>query len=61
MLGADVFDAKTYFATDIVFGMRYADAVSIDEHGRTIADLSRLSLMEPEGAPSFGGAAQGHA
>ena len=61
VLGADVFDAKTYFAGDIVFGMRYADAVSIDENGRTIADLSRLSLMEPEGAPSFGGAALGHA
>ncbi len=61
VLGADIFDAKTYFAGDIVFGMRYADAVSIDEQGRTVADLSRLSLLEAEGAPNFGGAAQGHA
>lgn len=61
VLGADVFDAKTYLPDDIVFGMRYADAVSIDEAGHTVADLSRLSLLEPEGAPSFGGAAQGHA
>jgi hypothetical protein len=28
--------------------MRYADAVSIDDNGRTIADLSRLSLVEPD-------------
>ncbi len=61
VLGADVFDAKTYMATEIAFGMRYADAVSIDEAGRTVADLSRLSLIEPEDAPNFGGAAQGHA
>ena len=60
-LGADVFDARTYRATDIAFGMRYADAVSIDEAGRTIADLSRVSLLEPENAPNYGGAAQGHA
>ena len=50
-LGADVYDAKTYVAADIAWGMRYADAVSIDESGRTIADLSRLSLIEPQDLP----------
>ena len=30
----------------IVFGKRYSDAVSMDEQGRTVADLGRLSLIE---------------
>jgi inward rectifier potassium channel len=47
-LGASVHDVRIYRYADILFGMRYADAVSIDEDGRTIADLSRLSLVEPD-------------
>jgi inward rectifier potassium channel len=53
VLGADVFDAKTYVAADIAFGMRYADAVSIDEQGRTVADLGRISLIEPDTGTTF--------
>jgi inward rectifier potassium channel len=58
-LGADVYDAKTYAADDIAWGMRYADAVSIDEAGRTIADLSRLSLIEPHTLPHAGATMNG--
>ncbi|SFK19483.1 inward rectifier potassium channel [Methylocapsa palsarum] len=47
-LGASVHDVRTYGHADLLFGMRYADAVSVDEKGRTIADLSRLSLVEPD-------------
>ncbi len=47
-LAADVSDMKDYGAPDVAFGMRYADAVSIDEEGRTIADLDRISLIESD-------------
>ena len=48
-LGASVHDTQDYSHTDVLFGVRYADAVSIDENGRTIADLDRISLLEPDG------------
>ena len=32
----------------MIFGSRYADAMATDSRGRTIADLARLSLLEPE-------------
>lgn len=47
-LGVSVHDVRIYRHADILFGMRYADAVSVDDKGRTIADLSRLSLLEPD-------------
>jgi inward rectifier potassium channel len=47
-LAAEVGDMKDYGPDDVVFGMRYADAVSIDAQGRTIADLGRLSLLEED-------------
>jgi inward rectifier potassium channel len=47
-LAADVSDMKDYAHTDVAFGMRYADAVSVDDQGRTIADLGRLSLLEED-------------
>jgi hypothetical protein len=37
--------------------MRYADAVSIDEHGNTIADLRRISLIEQDTGTDFAPAA----
>ena len=45
-LGAVVQDLAAYRHTQVVFGKHYADAVSFDEHGRTTADISRLSLLE---------------
>lgn len=47
-LGAVVHDARVYSHADVLFGMRYADAVSVDEKGRFVADLSRLSIVEPD-------------
>jgi len=48
VLAADIHGAYTYGPTDILFGMRYADAVSMDTAGRAVADLERISLVEPE-------------
>ena len=49
-LSAQVHDQKSYGAEAIAFGMRYSDAVTWDESGRTLADLRRLSLIEPDPA-----------
>jgi len=46
-LAATVYDIKSYSAADILLGMRFVDAVSLQD-GRTIADLRRISLVEPE-------------
>ena len=50
-LGAQVQDIRDYGHAEIAYGMRYADAVSQNEAGQTIADLSRLSILEPENEP----------
>ena len=47
-LAALVQDMADYPAERIRFGMRYADAVALDESGAATADLSRISLLEPE-------------
>jgi len=47
-LAATVHDLKTYTTTDILFGMRYVDAISLDANRRPIADLTRISLVEPD-------------
>jgi inward rectifier potassium channel len=46
--GALVQDMKDYTAEHIRFGMHYADAVIFDEKGQVTADLSRISLLEPD-------------
>lgn len=46
-LGSEVRSIQGYDHRAVLFDARYADAVSRDEEGRTIADLSRLSLTEP--------------
>jgi inward rectifier potassium channel len=50
-LGAQVQVIHDYDYRQVVFGMRYADAVSRNDEGQTTADLSRLSLLEPENDP----------
>ncbi len=45
-----VYDMKLYMPPDIRFGMRYAESVTLDEEGHTTADLSRLSVLEPDDA-----------
>jgi inward rectifier potassium channel len=47
-LAAQVQDMKDYPAAHIRFGMRFANAVTLDETGRSTADLSRIALLEPD-------------
>lgn len=45
---------RDYLSNQIRPGMRYADAVMLDQDGNPTADLSRISLLEPgpESAPA---------
>ncbi len=47
-LNAVVQDMKNYTADHILFGMRYADAVTLDAAGHAIADLSRMNILVPD-------------
>jgi inward rectifier potassium channel len=47
-LAAQVYAIRDYGHADIAVGMRYADAVTTDDGGHTIADLGRLSLLEDD-------------
>jgi inward rectifier potassium channel len=50
-LSALVHDMKDYPVEHIRFGMRFADMVTLDEAERATADLSRISLLEPDSSP----------
>jgi inward rectifier potassium channel len=50
-LSVQVHDLMSYPAETIAFGMRYSDAVSWDDRGRTSADIRRVSMIEPDLAP----------
>jgi inward rectifier potassium channel len=39
---------RNYAPEDIRFGMRYADAVSLDADGTPVGDLSRIGKLEPD-------------
>ena len=47
-MAVEVFDMKDYGPQDILFGMRYVDAVTTNAEGHTVADLGQLSLVEPD-------------
>jgi inward rectifier potassium channel len=47
-LSALVYDLKDYSAAQIRFGMHFGDMVLRDDTGRTTADLSRISRLEPD-------------
>jgi inward rectifier potassium channel len=47
-LGADVRAAHSYAGTEIAYGMRYAKAVSWDGDDTSIADMTRVGLIEPD-------------
>ncbi|MGH6795622.1 MAG: ion channel, partial [Methylocella sp.] len=49
-IGAVVHDMRVYAAADVLFGMHYAEAVTLDDQRRPVADLTRLSLVEPDHA-----------
>ena len=48
VLSAEVQDIKDYDSRHIRFGMRYADAMTLGDNGSATADLSRISLLEPD-------------
>jgi inward rectifier potassium channel len=51
-IGALVYDMRIYTAAEVLFGMHYAEAITVDDRKRTVADLTRLSLVEPDNAAS---------
>ncbi len=51
VLAATVHDMQDYGPDNIMFGMRFADAVSVDESGHITADLTRLHDLEPDSGP----------
>lgn len=48
VLGAAIHDMRIYTAGEVLFGMHYAEAVTLDDQLRPVADLTRLSLVEPD-------------
>ena len=48
-LAAGVHDLKSYGAGEILFGKHYVDAVSTDDVGRPLADLTKVGLVESDG------------
>jgi inward rectifier potassium channel len=44
-----VYDMRSYSAADVAFGMRYVDAIRADSLTQAVADMTKLSLMEPDG------------
>jgi hypothetical protein len=47
-LGAAIHDMRIYTAGEVLYGMHYAEAVTVDDQLRPVADLTRLSLVEPD-------------
>jgi inward rectifier potassium channel len=47
-IGTAIHDMRVYTVDEVVFGMHYAEAVTVDDQRRPVADLSRLSLIEPD-------------
>ena len=47
-LATTVHDVRIYGATDIRFGMRYLDAITVEEDGRLVADLTKINALEPD-------------
>nr|MBA3810870.1 hypothetical protein [Caulobacteraceae bacterium] len=47
-LAAVVHDLKAYTGPDIRLGLRYADLITQGDDGRVLADLTRISVLEPE-------------
>jgi inward rectifier potassium channel len=47
-LGAPIHDMRVYTAGEVLYGMHYAEAVTVDDRLRPVADLTRLSLVKPD-------------
>ena len=53
-LSAVVYDLHNFRPEDVLFGMRYADAVSVQEDGTTVLDLALISSIERDGPAHAG-------
>ncbi|CAN3991918.1 hypothetical protein MCBRY_002744 [Methylocystis bryophila] len=53
LIGAVVHDLRIYGPDDILHGMHYAETVTLDDRLRPVADLTRLSLVEPDSPPQL--------
>lgn len=51
-IASTVYDMRAYSASDIVFGMRYANLIERDTPNRTVADMTKISLIEPDARPA---------
>ena len=51
-LSAQIQDMKTYPVEHIRFDMHFADMVVMNQAGGATADLSRISLLEPDKTPA---------
>jgi inward rectifier potassium channel len=47
-LATSVHEIRSYAPEDIRFGMRYVDAVTLEEDGTPVADLTKVGAMEPD-------------
>ena len=47
-LGTSVHEIRSYAPEDIRFGMRYLDAVTFEEDGTPVADLTKIGALEPD-------------
>jgi hypothetical protein len=47
-LATMVHDLRAYAPEEIRFGMRYADAITIAKDGIPVADLTKISALEPD-------------
>ena len=47
-LATSVHEIRSYAPEDIRFGMRYVDAVTAEEDGTPVADLTKIGEMEPD-------------
>ena len=48
MLATSVHEIRNYAPEDIRFGMRYVDAITTEEDGMPVADLTKIGEMEPD-------------
>jgi len=49
-LGAAVHDLRIYMASEVLFGVHYAQAITLDDQMRPVADLTQLSVVEKDTA-----------
>jgi hypothetical protein len=47
-LGAQVYSAHSYAPQDIALDMRYVDAITVKGEDHSVADMGKISDMEPD-------------